>query len=540
MPVTTVCRWTGREARLLREALRLSVRDFAARLGVGVRTVNKWEARQVDITPLPHMQEVLDTALARASDEAQARFADSVLLKRYDELVVAKHEYAALQSESSQADHLAAAERLRSEQAVTSAVAGSDAAGELVDDVGRDPVLSAPWNHRDTVKASVALSGGGSPVERRRFALLTGAALTVPAHQWLIRDPEPLVSGLSGGRVSVALVDQLSVMITTLRTMDDAAGGGTVLSLAEQAFGWVAGLLDQASYDERTGRRLHIALAELGQLTGLAAHDAGRPGLGQRYHVAALRAAHSADDRPLGAHILACMAAEADLHGRPAEAVTLIETAVVGIRGWETPRLLAELYIRKAAALATLQDGSACVAAVAKARTQVEQFEPDSDPRWLYWVTPAVTTAEAGYCLLRLGQPGRATALLDGGIALFDESFTRARQICLTQLADALARPGKQRDVEAAADRGLAAVRLAESVISTRGIDRLRDLYRQMQPYASVPAVRVGPSRRRLPGTGAGGSGDVAAPPSVEIRRSCQWISRFITPPSARSIWQNP
>jgi len=39
--MTTVDRWTGREAKLLREALRLSIRDFAARLGIGVRTVNK-------------------------------------------------------------------------------------------------------------------------------------------------------------------------------------------------------------------------------------------------------------------------------------------------------------------------------------------------------------------------------------------------------------------------------------------------------------------------------------------------------------------
>jgi hypothetical protein len=404
-------------------------------------------------------------------------------------VVVAKHDYAASQSEFGQANHLAVAERPRSEQAVTSAVAGSDAPGELVDDVGRDPVLTAPWNPRGTVKASVALSGGDSPVERRRFALLTGTALTVPAHHWLIRDPEPLVSGLSGGRVSVALVDQVPAMITTLRTMDDATGGGTVLSLVQQAFGWVAGLLDQASYDDRTGRRLHIALAELGQLAGWVAHDAGRPGLGQRYHIAALHAAHSADDRPLGAHILGCMADQAARHGRAAEAVTLIETAVVGIRGWETPRLLAELYIRKAYALATMKDGSACAAAVANARTQVEQFEPDSDPRWLYWVTPAEITAGAGDCLLQLGQPDRATALLEGGIAMFDESFARDRQIYLTHLADALARPGKQRDLDAATDRGLAAVQLAESLTSTRGIDCLRDLYRQMEPHASVPAV---------------------------------------------------
>jgi hypothetical protein len=51
--------------------------------------------------------------------EAKARFANSALLRRYNELVAAKHECAASQSESSQSDHLVAAERLRSEPAVT-------------------------------------------------------------------------------------------------------------------------------------------------------------------------------------------------------------------------------------------------------------------------------------------------------------------------------------------------------------------------------------------------------------------------------------
>ena len=104
-------------------------------------------------------------------------------------------------------------------------------------------------------------------------------------------------------------------------------------------------------------------------------------------------------------------------------------------------------------------------------------------------MSPAEITAGAGDCLLQLGQPGRATALLDGGIAMFDESFARDRQIYLTHLADALARPGRQRDVDAAADRGLAAVHLAERLTSTRGLDCLRDLFMQMQPHASVPAV---------------------------------------------------
>src|SRR5437667_7425546 len=54
--------------------MRLSIRDFAELLGVGVRTVTKWQARGADVCLRPAMQSVLDTALERASDEVRARF----------------------------------------------------------------------------------------------------------------------------------------------------------------------------------------------------------------------------------------------------------------------------------------------------------------------------------------------------------------------------------------------------------------------------------------------------------------------------------
>lgn len=72
--MTTVRRWTGREATALRAALRQSLRDFAAHLGVGIRTVSKWEAGGTKVCPRPEMQAVLDTALSRAEAEAQAHF----------------------------------------------------------------------------------------------------------------------------------------------------------------------------------------------------------------------------------------------------------------------------------------------------------------------------------------------------------------------------------------------------------------------------------------------------------------------------------
>jgi transcriptional regulator with XRE-family HTH domain len=74
VPVPTVRLWTGREARSLRGALRLSVRAFAEHLGVAPRTVSKWERLGEATRPHPDTQAILDTALARADADVQIRF----------------------------------------------------------------------------------------------------------------------------------------------------------------------------------------------------------------------------------------------------------------------------------------------------------------------------------------------------------------------------------------------------------------------------------------------------------------------------------
>jgi transcriptional regulator with XRE-family HTH domain len=72
--MTVVGQWTGQEASALRQALRLTIRDFAEHLGVAERTVAKWEAGGSAMVPAPVMQAALDTVLARAPDEAKGRF----------------------------------------------------------------------------------------------------------------------------------------------------------------------------------------------------------------------------------------------------------------------------------------------------------------------------------------------------------------------------------------------------------------------------------------------------------------------------------
>lgn len=233
-----------------------------------------------------------------------------------------------------------------------------------------------------------------------------------------------------------------------------------------------------------------MALAELGNVLAWACFDTGQHGLGQRYHVTALRAAHAADDRLLGANILGEMAYMSAHSGRPAEAVTLIDTALAGSRGQQTPRLLAQLSIQRAHACAAVNYTSAATAAISQARTQIEQPATDDDPAYLFWVRPAEITASAGECLLRLGHADQAATLIDQGLSLFGPSFDRDRQYYLTHLAEACARPGKHRDLDAAAAHGSEALDLADRVSSPLNVDRIRDLARKLRPHASVPPVR--------------------------------------------------
>ena len=66
--------WTGTHVKALREALRLSQREFAQRLGVAIRTVAAWDAGRDQIVPKPSSQEILDATLRMLSAEEQSRF----------------------------------------------------------------------------------------------------------------------------------------------------------------------------------------------------------------------------------------------------------------------------------------------------------------------------------------------------------------------------------------------------------------------------------------------------------------------------------
>lgn len=67
--------WNGETASALQAAMELTNEAFAARLGIGVRTVAGWHQKPT-LRPQSEMRQLLDTALDQASSDIQARFAE--------------------------------------------------------------------------------------------------------------------------------------------------------------------------------------------------------------------------------------------------------------------------------------------------------------------------------------------------------------------------------------------------------------------------------------------------------------------------------
>lgn len=70
--------WTGAESRKLRNAMRLTQREYAERLGISPRTVAGWEAKGKQAVLSAESHAILDTALERADPDVRQRFAASV------------------------------------------------------------------------------------------------------------------------------------------------------------------------------------------------------------------------------------------------------------------------------------------------------------------------------------------------------------------------------------------------------------------------------------------------------------------------------
>jgi tetratricopeptide (TPR) repeat protein len=352
--------------------------------------------------------------------------------------------------------------------------------------VPADCGLEAPWTPAGALAVGAEVVEG-SAMDRRIFLTLTGSALTQPALEWLVTADSGELLGRAGRRIPDDHIPAVEEITARLRRMDDQGAGGAVLDLVRSQTRHVLDLLRNYRYEAATGLRLHAVAADLMRLAGWLCFEAGQHPAAQRYWIAALRGAHAAGDRALGANVLGFMSCQAKNLARDGEAVRLAEAALRGCAG-ASPRVTAILNCRLAEAQAKTQDANGCRASIDRAREALRAAPPDyGQPDWSYWMDEAQLAGQTAACYLYLADWDRAERHYTAAIRRQADPRGRESALRHVRLALVLARKGEPE--HACEVAGTAVDLLTDGVDSARCVGHVREVCDALRPYRRLPAV---------------------------------------------------
>lgn len=431
---------------LLRAALRLSLRAFAAHLGVAERTVSKWEKAGRSTTPWPESQAILDTALAHASDEAQARFV-----------------------------------RLAE-------------SGALADASGRELSAAATVWAADSVKARAAAVALWSAEETDPSSI--DGAMQTASHsvifKWLLarqdNDVDTLSAGEGARQISHGDVTALHAMKRSLATLDDEHGGSVALPLILKYLHNEVTPLLHGRFPDRLGRQLFAAAAELALLAGWTAYDAGQHGHARKQMLQALRLSQVADDRLFGGRVLVAMSHQALHIGQLQDGIDFAAAASQGAKAAGLPTATALFTSCQARALAASGDKQASLNLMHTAEQALGRARTDDGPPWLGFMDEAELAGKLGRCFRDLGMHNEAERHLDTSLALHKVQYLRSRAITKIIHATNYVR---QSELERACQLGLEALPEIGRLRSQRTKEYLTDLYRGLDNYHDEPLVQT-------------------------------------------------
>jgi transcriptional regulator with XRE-family HTH domain len=332
-----------------------------------------------------------------------------------------------------------------------------------------------------------------SDLERRDFltaAAFNAAAFLVPALRWLTTPSTPAAG--SGVRVvGMPDVEMVRQMLGAFRSVDNQYGGGYVRERVVRFLHHDVAELLQGQYDTRTGAALLSAAAEATQLAGWATYDVGRHALAQRYMVQALRLAGAAEDRPLGAEILAAMSHQAAYLRAGDEAIDLARAAGRAATEAGVGAIAAEAAVLEAQGHAVKGSAAATASSLDRAEHLFDQAERATDPQWLGYFDEAYLAAKFGQTFTALGRGDLAVRFAERSLDM-DDRYARGRMFNLALVARAHAQDG---NVEEAAAAGHEALEAAQGLDSARSRDYLAEIAQRLAPHAGIEVVDTYRSR---------------------------------------------
>jgi tetratricopeptide (TPR) repeat protein len=306
------------------------------------------------------------------------------------------------------------------------------------------------------------------------------------AHEWLVSEPPQVYELRAGRRIGADTVATIERRVQQLRLLDDHVGGDETYPILASEMAATSTLLRDAAYPERLGRRLLVAVADLCQLAGFVAADAGRYADAKRLHVAGVRTAHAGGDIESAANNLSSIAYVEANFGDPRTAVLLAQSACTGVRHTGRATVRALLLERLAWAHARVGEAKAAERELGAVEEVYPAPRPADDPPWTYWLSPDEVQVMAGRVWTELRRPLRAVPILERATVGYGDDLPRETALYLTWLAEALLQAG---EIEAAADRATKALGLARRAHSHRTLERVAAVRTMMAHHADAPAV---------------------------------------------------
>jgi hypothetical protein len=126
--------------------------------------------------------------------------------------------------------------------------------------------------------------------------------------------------------------------------------------------------------------------------------------------------------------------------------------------------------------------------AVVRAEQTFQHVVPDNEPEWARFIDAAYLFGEAAHAFRDLGDPTQIQRFATESSAEASRQ-KRARRGALSEAALAIG-DLRQGEIEAAAARSLRVVDLAGTVNSSRCLETVRDLNKQLKPYDRQPLVQ--------------------------------------------------
>ncbi|GAA2348836.1 hypothetical protein SVIO_102280 [Streptomyces violaceusniger] len=345
------------------------------------------------------------------------------------------------------------------------------------------------------------LERGRKTVRDRRQVMTWTRALGVPDAMVpdlpigeAIKGPESVIASLAGPHAyainAPALssnLEDLDLLVIKLQQRDNQFGGDALIVEAERRLHEIVAMLSAG--DTVHEKPLQNAVAQLAQMAGWLALDAGRPAESRKNLTTALYAAHISENPGLASSVLGYMSLTALYHGSPVEALALARTAhdsspVTGRTG-------AMLATRMARALAENGQKAETRAMLHAAERAFERTGAQSDsPVWLAYFDEGELLAQQGTCLMKTGALEEARDCLGSALEYLRASGTqnlRDQVHYLVRLADIGLMAGDLDESCAQASRALI---LNKQISSTRMSKNITDFMARLRPHRSARPVQ--------------------------------------------------